>query len=85
MKVSAALDWLWLHQQKEQDERRWQAALRGVKLEESHGGKPDRAAALMQARTLGAKFSRIPVSKTEKERRRQARLQRERMRYGDGE
>jgi len=69
MKLRLALDWVWLQQQKEKDGRQWQAALRGVKLQEPASTTSDRGQNLMQARALGVRFHRIKVSKEEKARR----------------
>lgn len=82
MTMSAALDWIWLQQQEKTEARKWQAKLHGLEIKDSEAGKPDRSAALMQARMLGAKFSRIKVSPEEKERRKLERLQREQMKHG---
>lgn len=69
MKLRLALDWVWLQQQKEKDERKWQAALRGVKLQDTEM-KSDRTQSLLQARALGVRLHRIKVSKEERARRR---------------
>lgn len=82
MTMSAALDWIWLQQQEKTEARKWQAKLHGLEVKEAESHKPDRAAALLQARALGIKFSRLSVSKEEKERRRLERLQREQMKHG---
>jgi len=83
--MRVALEWLYLEQQKESAERRWQAALRGVKLQEPHQTN-ERGQVLMNARSLGAKIERIKISSQEKSRRRQARLEKisRQIRNGNG-